>query len=117
MKKLIAILAITAMSTVPLSAVAVEVGERVLVWYSARVNSTSGSKLDLNFDAGDVRAVRYDRVRNWNWRVGTRVQCNWKRGGAYYSGVNSSMRGERIGIDYDGGDQSLNYLPLSIVFA
>ena len=47
------------------------------LWYPARVNSSEGSKVTVNFDDGDVAAVNPSQVRALDWQPGTRVSCNW----------------------------------------
>ena len=76
-------------------------------WYPARVIWIQGNAISVNFDDGDQSVLDYSRVRSINWTEGTRVQCNWKNQGRYYSGYIAEMEGERIFIQYDDGDQEL----------
>lgn len=92
-------------------ALAQSAGDRVLgkwsdgMWYPATVGSVSGSKVSLKFDDGDKATVDADDVRAIHWKVGTKVQCNWKGKGSYYKGVISSKNGESVHIKYDDGDE------------
>jgi len=74
-------------------------------WYPARVQSVKGENVNLNYDDGDVGTVTPDRVRPIDWRVGTKLECNWKNQGCYYPGVIAQMTGERITVNYDDGDK------------
>ncbi|MDG2991601.1 hypothetical protein L3556_11760 [Candidatus Synechococcus calcipolaris G9] len=86
-------------------------GDRVLgqwsdgLWYPARIQSVQGNRIRLNFDDGDVATVGPSQVRWVNWSVGSRLQCNWKNQGRYYSGVITQVSGEQIFVAYDDGDR------------
>jgi hypothetical protein len=45
-------------------------------------------------------------VRQFDWRVGTRLECNWKRRGAFYPGRIVAVDGQAgAQIAYDDGDR------------
>ncbi len=85
-------------------------GARVLaqwgdgLWYPAKVGSTEGSRISVNFDDGDVAAVSPAQVKPLDWQAGTRVECNWHNQGRYYPGKLASIAGDNIQIRYDDGD-------------
>ena len=86
-------------------------GERVLarwsgdaLWYPARVLADAGGSVQVAFDDGDVEAVAAADVKAIDWRVGSRLQCNWQNKGTYYGGVVAAMQGETITFQYDDGD-------------
>ena len=91
-------------------AAAQQAGDRVLaiwaadgMWYPARVTSVQGGGVHVAYDDGDVAVVEAADVRLIDWRVGSRLQCNWKNQGAYYSGTVGAKNGETITFRYDDG--------------
>ena len=86
-------------------------GDRVLgqwsdgYWYPAVVSGISGGNFNISFDDGDTAVLPASKIRKINWGEGTKVQCNWKHRGGYYSGTITRMNGEAIHISYDDGDQ------------
>ncbi len=86
-------------------------GDRVLgqwsdgLWYPAKISGVAGADFNISFDDGDTAVLPAAKVRKINWKIGTKVQCNWKRGGTYYTGTITKMEGESIHISYDDGDQ------------
>jgi hypothetical protein len=93
-------------------AAAVAPGDRVLaqwdadgLWYPARITAVEGRAIHVAFDDGDVAEVGALQVREVDWRVGTRLECNWHNQGRYYGGVVTFLEGERIDFRYDDGDR------------
>lgn len=91
-------------------AAAQQAGDRVLarwaadgMWYPARVTSVEGGGVHVAYDDGDVAVVAAADVRLVDWRVGSRLQCNWKNQGAYYTGTVGAKNGETITFRYDDG--------------
>jgi hypothetical protein len=87
-------------------------GDRVLgrwpadgLWYPAKVQSVGPEGVELAFDDGDVLTVAKAETRPINWKAGTRVQCNWKNQGKYFSGAIATMSGETIEVAYDDGSR------------
>jgi hypothetical protein len=86
-------------------------GDRILgqwsdgLWYPARIATQTDDGFNVSFDDGDSGVLPAAKIRKIDWKAGTKVQCNWKRGGAYYSGTITKMTGESIHISYDDGDQ------------
>ncbi|MGH8028404.1 MAG: tudor domain-containing protein [Arenimonas sp.] len=85
-------------------------GDRVLarwsgdgLWYPARISQIAGGDVGVAFDDGDVAVVGAADVRGIDWHPGTRLQCNWKNQGRYYSGAVAAMEGEQITFHYDDG--------------
>ncbi len=86
-------------------------GDRVLArwaadghWYPARVTAVEGG-VQVAYDDGDVAVVAASDVRLIDWKVGSRLQCNWQNKGQYYGGVVGEMKGETITFQYDDGDR------------
>ena len=88
-----------------------QAGDRILgqwgdgYWYPATISSQEGAGFSVNFDDGDTAVLPASKIRSINWKVGTRVQCNWKNSGRYYQGTITEMDGDSIHISYDDGDQ------------
>ena len=89
-----------------------QAGDRILaqweadgMWYPARITAVEGRSIQVAFDDGDIATVGALQVRPVDWRVGTRVQCNWQNRGQYYPGTITLIEGERIDVRYDDGDR------------
>lgn len=87
-----------------------ESGDRVLArwaedgyWYPATVRSVD-RQVQLIFDDRTVATVRRNEVRPIDWRVGTKLQCDWQNRGEFFPGAIVSIRGEAISVRYDDGD-------------
>jgi hypothetical protein len=86
-------------------------GNRVLgqwsdgLWYPAKITGAVGADFNISFDDGDTAVLPAVKIRKIDWKVGMKVQCNWKKGGVYYTGTITKMQGESIHISYDDGDQ------------
>lgn len=93
------------------AAFAWNVGDRILgqwtdgLWYPAKVAGVQDGKFAVTFDDGDVGVLASAQIKRIDWRVGTKVQCNFRNAGLYYPGTITQMRGEVIHISYDDGDQ------------
>lgn len=85
-------------------------GDRVLaywepdgLWYPGEIDYVDRQGFHIVFDDEDEAVVSRQEVRWLNWRVGSRIECNWQNGGEYFPGRIHSMRGERIDFAYDDG--------------
>ena len=76
-------------------------------WFPGVVESTREGAVTIRYDDGDREIVGLQDVRPYNWMIGTRVECNYKGAGRWYSGTIASLAGERIGIAYDDGDKEM----------
>ena len=74
-------------------------------WYPARVAEVKGDKLLVSFYDGDVGTLPANKIKTYDWKVGSKVQCNWKRKGKYYKGTIATMKVEWIHVKYDDGDK------------
>ncbi|HSF64371.1 MAG TPA: hypothetical protein VLA78_08285 [Paracoccaceae bacterium] len=84
----------------PATAIAQQVGDWVLspwrgstVYYPGVIESRSGSVVTVRFDDGDVESRDASSVRAFDWRVGSRIACQWTDGDWY-----------RATITWMGGD-------------
>ena len=86
-------------------------GDRVLgqwgdgFWYPATITGVEGTNFNVSFDDGDKATLPASKIKAIDWKVGSKVQCNWKRGGTYYPGTITRKNGDSIHISYDDGDQ------------
>ncbi|OQA30859.1 MAG: Caspase domain protein [Betaproteobacteria bacterium ADurb.Bin341] len=89
----------------------IETGARILGqwgdgrWYPATISSQNGDFFHVAFDDGDQANLPRTRIRGIDWKLGTRVQCNWKGRGRYYTGTITVKEGNFVHISYDDGDQ------------
>lgn len=92
-----------------------QVNEKVLArwsdgWYVGTVLQKIGDRYKVVFDDGDEALLPSSGIRTLDWSVGTRVQCNFKGAGRYYSGVITQKSGLRIAINYDDGDKEVTLM-------
>lgn len=73
-------------------------------WFPGVLQSVSGDRLTIAYDDGDRETLHVSAVRPYNWRIGSRVQCNFRGGGQWYSGRISALGGSSLSINYDDGD-------------
>lgn len=74
-------------------------------WFPGVIEKLQGDKITIRYDDGDRESVSISAVRPYNWRIGMKVECNYKGVGDWYRGTISSLAGEKIGIAYDDGDK------------
>lgn len=103
--------ALGAAAVLTLSSVALaqEVGDWVLSpWqgseelYPGVIESRSGSVVTVRFDDGSVETRQADSVFAFDWRAGTRVDCQWRDGKWYAARIISiASNGYNMRIRYD----------------
>ena len=89
------------------------VGDRVLArwpqetewWYPGVVCEANGVEVLVQYDDGDRSQVHVDLVRPLELKVGTRIQCRYQGGKAFYPGQVAGVVGSAIQVDYDDGDK------------
>ncbi|CAO3428019.1 agenet domain-containing protein [Azospirillum doebereinerae] len=74
-------------------------------WFPGVIQSVTDSKAVVVYDDGDKETVTLSNLRPYDWKVGGKVECNYKGAGKWYSGVIASLDAENIGINYDDGDK------------
>lgn len=74
-------------------------------WFPGVIEKLQGDKITVRYDDGDRENVSISAVRPYDWKIGTKVECNYKGAGDWYRGTISSLAGEKIGIAYDDGDK------------
>ena len=75
-------------------------------WFPGVVSSSTNSTVTVEFDDGSRETRPTNQVKPYNWRVGSKVQCNWKGAGEWYPGTITwaSNDGINLSIRYDDGD-------------
>lgn len=76
-------------------------------WFPGVVESRVGDDVTIAYDDGTRETLPTRLVRAYDWRVGSRVQCQWQGGAEWYSGKISAMSsdGVTISVAYDDGDR------------
>lgn len=74
-------------------------------WFPGVIEKLQGDKITIRYDDGDRESVSISAVRPYDWKIGMKVECNYKGAGDWYRGTISSLAGEKIGIAYDDGDK------------
>lgn len=76
-------------------------------WFPGVVESSSPKAITVAYDDGTRETLPPSRVRPYDWTVGSRIQCRWQNGDAWYSGRISAINddGVTLFINYDDGDR------------
>lgn len=76
-------------------------------WFPGVVESRKGDVVVVAYDDGTREKLPLNRVRPYDWRPGSRVQCRWRNGSEWYAGVIKSItdNGVTLNIKYDDGDK------------
>jgi DNA repair protein Crb2 Tudor domain len=88
-----------------------EEGERVLAYdvdgfvYPAEILSIEEDRVVVQFLDGPERMLTPELIRPFKLGVGSRVECRWKGGPAYFPGVLAKVEDERVFVRYDDGDE------------
>ena len=96
---------------VALPALAWEKGDWVLArykqrefWFPGVVEKDVGGTVTVLYDDGDRETLAAAYVKKYDWKVGSRVSCNWKNGGKWYPGKITKLEAGFLSIAYDDGD-------------
>jgi len=74
-------------------------------WYPATVDDVKDGLYHVNYDDGDAEWRLEKHIRELRLKRGDRVFGNWQGKGRYYRGVIGDIKGEKLFIQYDDGDQ------------
>lgn len=76
-------------------------------WFPGVVQGRSGDMVTIAYDDGTRETVPSKRVRPYTWNLGTRVECRWAGGSAWYPGQIASISGDgtELNITYDDGER------------
>ena len=74
-------------------------------WFPGVVQSRDGNKVTIVYDDGTRESTSLKRVRAYSWKRGTRIECRWSGGTAWYGGQITSISedGTKLDIKYDDG--------------
>jgi hypothetical protein len=56
------------------------------------------------FDNGETEAFPPQKLRQFDWGVGSRVRCNYRRLGRWYAGEITALRGSTVELRYPNGE-------------
>lgn len=100
------------LSALPAIAGPFKAGARVLAqykggdtWYPGKVVSHKGSQVEIAYLDGSSETLPSGHVRSFDWKVDTKVTCQFKRGENWYPGKISSIKGDKIHVKYEDGDE------------
>lgn len=73
-------------------------------YFPGVVQSRHGNLVNIRFDDGTVDAVPANRIRPYDWQVGSRIECRWTDG-SWYAAVITRMGndGSSITVRYEDG--------------
>ena len=76
-------------------------------WFPGVVQERSGDKVTIQYDDGTSETVPLKRIKPYDWKLGSRVECQWSGGDAWYAGKITGMSkdGTEIDVAYDDGDR------------
>ena len=91
-------------------ALALERGDWVLgrwqggkFWFPGIVQQAGGGQVTIKYDDGTRETLPRKLVKRYDWSIGTRVECDWKGGGAWYRGNIAKLSGGDLTVAYDDG--------------
>jgi hypothetical protein len=91
-------------------ALALERGDWVLgrwqggkFWFPGIVQQAGGGQVTIKYDDGTRETLPRNLVKRYDWSIGTRVECDWKGGGAWYRGSIAKLNGGDLTVAYDDG--------------
>jgi hypothetical protein len=89
-----------------------QVGDRLLawwapdsLWYPATVRIAEVERFHVEYDDAETAWLLPDQLMLLEIGEGSRVECRWQAGEAYYPGTVDRQDGPRIHLRYDDGDE------------
>ena len=72
-------------------------------WFPGVVQNRDGKIVDVVYDDGTRESVPLNRVKPYDWTVGSAVQCRWNAGSVWYSARIRKISGDgvRLSVVYD----------------
>lgn len=95
---------------IPASAVAQKQGDWVLArwnggeyWFSGVVQSGNDKSVTVAYDDGAAEMLSRNKVKPYDWKTGSRIECRWAGGSAWYAAhiTSISKEGSRLDVKYD----------------
>jgi hypothetical protein len=94
---------------------AIEPGDWVLsrwqgnqYWFPGIVQRVEGSRVTVAYDDGTSETRPIRQVKHYDWTIGSRVECRWRAGNAWYPGRIVAIRGSsgtELRVFYEDGDR------------
>jgi hypothetical protein len=74
-------------------------------WFPGVVQSSNGKSVTIAYDDGTRETVSPKQVRPYNWKPGSRIECRWAGGQAWYGAniTRISKDGTKLDVKYDDG--------------
>ncbi len=73
-------------------------------WFPGIVAASGNGKVTIRYDDGTRETLSPERVRLYDWKAGSRIECRWKNGGDWYAGRVVFLDKATLHIKYDDGD-------------
>lgn len=74
-------------------------------WYVGLVKKQQDGKIEIAYLDGSSDTLPPNLVRAFDWKVGTKVSCDFKREHTWYHGTITKLDGNAVHIRYDDGDE------------
>ena len=111
-----AVLAALCVMAGPLHAADLNAGDWVLAqwkgesyWFPGVVMATSGDNVAIRYDDGTEETLSRSKVKPYDWRAGSAVECRWQGGQEWYRGniIGTAADGVSISVKYEDGDSEV----------
>ena len=74
-------------------------------WFPGVIAGVEDNSITVLYDDGTREKRPADQVKHYDWRVGSRVECDWKGGGKWYAGQITALSTGDVSVLYDDGDR------------
>jgi hypothetical protein len=76
-------------------------------WFPGVVRNAGDGVVTVAYDDGDRETLPERHVKPYDWRVGSRVECQWQGGNEWFAGKITEIGadGTTLRIAYDDGDR------------
>ncbi len=74
-------------------------------WFPGVVEKVHDGKVTVVYDDGDRETLNRGNVKPYDWKVGSKVECNFKGQGDWYAARITSLSGAKISLTYEDGDK------------
>ena len=74
-------------------------------WFPGVIGAVEQNEIVVLYDDGTWEKRPANDVKPYDWRPGSRVECDWKAGGRWYPGKIVAADGANLSILYDDGDK------------
>lgn len=74
-------------------------------WFAGVVAEVGKGQVVVRYDDGELETLPTNAVKPYDWKVGSKVECNFKSGGKWYGGKITGLNGVSLAVAYDDGDK------------